>query len=229
MIIAEKSWGLQERNLIEKNRMKLDKYKNIAFWPITFASLVFLFIFCSVNFHTDFATSNETLFTVLSYVVWIVFIVDYVLMLTFSENRLQFLREHWIHLIVVFLPFLRILRLALLILMMTNLFGNLKNRILVSVPVYASITAALFILLASASVFDAEYLVEGSNIKTIEDSIWWSVVTIFTVGYGDRYPVTSEGRLIGAGLMVAGIAIVGSVTATLAAWIISQIRTRDNS
>lgn len=112
---------------------------------------------------------------------------------------------------------------------MTNLFGNLKNRILVSVPVYASITAALFILLASASVFDAEYLVEGSNIKTIEDSIWWSVVTIFTVGYGDRYPVTSEGRLIGAGLMVAGIAIVGSVTATLAAWIISQIRTRDNS
>ena len=207
--------------------MELEKYKNLAFWPITIASLGFLFIFCSTNFHTSLANKYEELFSILSYFIWIMFILDYLLMFTFSEAKLQFVKSHWVHLIVVFLPFLRILRLALIIFLMTNLFGNLKNRILVSVPVYASITATLFILLASASVFDAEYLVDESNIKTIEDSIWWSVVTIFTVGYGDRYPVTSEGRLIGAGLMIAGIAIVGSVTATLAAWIISQIRSNE--
>jgi voltage-gated potassium channel len=64
------------------------------------------------------------------------------------------------------------------------------------------------------------YLIEskspGANIITAEDSIWYTFVTITTVGYGDRYPVTTAGRLIGMVIMVAGVGLFGTLTGYLA-------------
>jgi voltage-gated potassium channel len=54
--------------------------------------------------------------------------------------------------------------------------------------------------------------------------LWWALTTIATVGYGDRYPVTGQGRLVAAGLMVAGIAVLGVVTASIASWLIEKVR-----
>lgn len=50
------------------------------------------------------------------------------------------------------------------------------------------------------------------------------MVTVSTVGYGDRYPVTGQGRLIGVGLMLAGVALLGVVTAAIASWLIERVR-----
>jgi voltage-gated potassium channel len=58
-----------------------------------------------------------------------------------------------------------------------------------------------------------------SNIRTAEDALWWSYTTITTVGYGDRYPVTSEGRIIGVMLMTVGVGIFGTYTAIISSWI----------
>lgn len=55
-----------------------------------------------------------------------------------------------------------------------------------------------------------------SNIKTAEDAIWWAFVTITTVGYGDRFPVTTEGRIIAALLMTAGVGLFGTFTGFIA-------------
>jgi voltage-gated potassium channel len=211
----------------EKIDMNLDRYKEIAFWPITFVSILFLFIFCATNFKFPIAENNESIFRWLNLAVWAIFVVDFILMLLLSTDKKIFIKHHWFHLIVVLVPFLRSLRIALLILMLMNVISKLKNRILISISVYASVTAALFVLLGAASVYNAEIANGSANIKTREDAFWWAIVTIFTVGYGDRYPVTSEGRLIGSGLMIAGIAIVGSITATFAGWIISQIKTNE--
>ncbi len=57
-----------------------------------------------------------------------------------------------------------------------------------------------------------------SNIRTAEDAIWWSITTITTVGYGDKYPVTTEGRLIAALLMGAGVGLFGVLSGLLASW-----------
>jgi voltage-gated potassium channel len=59
-----------------------------------------------------------------------------------------------------------------------------------------------------------------SNIKTAEDAIWWAFATITTVGYGDRYPVTSEGRFVATILMCAGVGLFGTFSGFLAAWFI---------
>ena len=53
--------------------------------------------------------------------------------------------------------------------------------------------------------------------------MWWSLVTITTIGYGDLAPVTAVGRCAAVLLMVGGVALAGVVTATLASWVISLV------
>ena len=79
------------------------------------------------------------------------------------------------------------------------------------------------LMLGSIAVLDAEQDAEGANITTYGDALWWAMTTVTTVGYGDHFPVTFEGRLIAAVLMLVGIALVGVVTAALAAWLVESI------
>ena len=60
------------------------------------------------------------------------------------------------------------------------------------------------------------------NIKTAEDAIWWTMTTITTVGYGDKFPITSIGRLIGILTMLVGIGLFGTYTAFIASWFVSN-------
>ncbi len=63
-------------------------------------------------------------------------------------------------------------------------------------------------------------LVEGdlpaSTVRSWGDALWWSLTTVTTTGYGDHVPVTTTGRLIGAGVMVSGVAVIGAVAAIVA-------------
>ncbi|HEX2836106.1 MAG TPA: potassium channel family protein [Thermoanaerobaculia bacterium] len=60
-----------------------------------------------------------------------------------------------------------------------------------------------------------------SNIRTADDAVWWAFATITTVGYGDRYPVSTEGRFVAAMLMTAGVGLFGAFSAALAAWFLA--------
>jgi len=60
----------------------------------------------------------------------------------------------------------------------------------------------------------------GSNINNGVDALWWSFVTITTVGYGDYYPVTTGGRIIAALLMTAGVGLFGTFTGFISSWFV---------
>uniref|UniRef100_UPI0013DEA46B potassium channel family protein n=3 Tax=Bacteria TaxID=2 RepID=UPI0013DEA46B len=77
-------------------------------------------------------------------------------------------------------------------------------------------------------ILDVERHADGATIVSFGDALWWALVTITTVGYGDLTPVTETGRLIAAGVMISGIALLGVVTATIASWIIDQVGRRDD-
>jgi voltage-gated potassium channel len=84
-----------------------------------------------------------------------------------------------------------------------------------SLKMLLAICAILVVVLATL-VWRFESVHAGSPIHTPADAIWWSIVTLFTVGYGDLYPKTIEGRIFAIGLMLVGIALFGWITASLA-------------
>jgi len=84
----------------------------------------------------------------------------------------------------------------------------------------AALVALLLIVSTSVAMLTVETAPE-SNIKTAEDAIWWALTTITTVGYGDRYPVTPEGRIVAGILMAAGVGLVGVFSGFLAAWFLT--------
>ena len=83
----------------------------------------------------------------------------------------------------------------------------------------AIIVAVLMIIFCSITILQVERLPE-SNITTAGDALWWAFVTITTVGYGDHYPITLEGRLIAAVLMTTGVGLFGTFTAFVASWFV---------
>lgn len=81
----------------------------------------------------------------------------------------------------------------------------------------ASLLALLLVIVSSIAVLHFE-TTRDANIHTAEDAVWWSFATITTVGYGDRYPVTPEGRFVAIVLMCAGVGLFGILSGFLAAW-----------
>lgn len=90
-----------------------------------------------------------------------------------------------------------------------------------------SILAVLLVILSSIAILQVEDD-PNSNIKTAEDAIWWSYVTITTVGYGDKFPVTTEGRFIACMLMTAGVGLFGTFTAYVASWFVEGKKRDEN-
>lgn len=85
----------------------------------------------------------------------------------------------------------------------------------------AALLSTLFVISASIAILHLEKSVPGANITTAEDALWWACTTITTVGYGDRYPVSSEGRVVAALLMLAGVGLFGTLAGCVAAWFLS--------
>jgi voltage-gated potassium channel len=85
----------------------------------------------------------------------------------------------------------------------------------------ASLLALLLVIVCSIAELHFE-TTHDANIRTAEDAVWWAFATITTVGYGDRYPVTPEGRFVAVVLMCAGVGLFGTLSGFLAAWFLGS-------
>ncbi|HVG23359.1 MAG TPA: ion transporter [Thermoanaerobaculia bacterium] len=101
--------------------------------------------------------------------------------------------------------------------MITKLLVRHKGQ---STAVAAALLALFLIIGCSAAILRFEDAPDA-NIKTADDAVWWAFTTITTVGYGDRYPMSGEGRFIAALLMTAGVGLFGAFSAALAAWFLA--------
>jgi voltage-gated potassium channel len=190
---------------------------------MTILAVIFLVAFIVESFRLPIAIANPGLFSSINLGLWLIFLVDYLVMLYLAENKKIFVKNHVLDLVLVLFPFLRPLRALRLIILIERAFTGFQQKLYVNIPIYIGFAATLLIFLGGAILFSVEVDSPEANIKTPQDALWWAAVTVTTVGYGDKYPVTGEGRLIAVGLMITGIAVVGTVTASLAAWIVEKV------
>jgi voltage-gated potassium channel len=150
--------------------------------------------------------------------IWVLFAADLAIRVYLAERKLQWLARHPIDVLTVAMPMLRPLRILRVftaghsLLTRRGGLGQSGLAILVS--------AAVLVLVGALAVLDAERDAPGAIIVTFGDALWWSVTTVTTVGYGDLYPVSAQGRLVATMLMIVGISVIGVVTATVAAWFV---------
>jgi voltage-gated potassium channel len=95
---------------------------------------------------------------------------------------------------------------------------NIVTRRAQSVLLVVLLAAIIVFEVSSILVLRAENASPDANILTAYDALWWGYVTMATVGYGDRYPVTDAGRLVGIAVMTVGVAIFSVLTSFLADW-----------
>jgi len=202
----------------------VDRFERRTEWPLAILALVFLVAYAWPILDPSLGPGWKHACTLTALVIWALFAAEFLCRLVLSDRRGAYALKHIPDLLMVALPVLRPLRLLrfLVLLRMINRRATVSLRGRVVVYIVASATLVLFI--AALAMLDAERGHPNANISTFGDALWWAVSTMSTVGYGDLYPTTSDGRYIGAGLMIAGIALLGAVTASIAAWQIAQVR-----
>jgi voltage-gated potassium channel len=164
--------------------------------------------------------------------ICVFFLFDFSVRFYQAENKLKFMRWGWIDIVssIPAVDFLRVGRTFRLIRLLRVLRAFRSIRHLVrhifrnrAVGTFTTVTviAVLMVIFSAIAILQVEDD-PNSNIKTAEDAIWWSYVTITTVGYGDRYPVTTEGRIIAAFLMTTGVGLFGTFAGFVASWFVAE-------
>ena len=192
-----------------------------------------IYVLCALIIDTAFDLPIETsrLLNYIDLAICIFFFIEFCIRFFKSQNKSKFMLWGWVDLIssIPMIGVLRVGRIFRLIRLLriirafrstnklvNHLFINKVEGTFISV---VSI-AVLLLIFCSIAILQVE-TVPNSNIKTAEDAIWWAYVTITTVGYGDKFPVTTEGRLIAAILMTAGVGLFGTFTAYVSSWFLN--------
>lgn len=172
--------------------------------------------------------------SVINVFLTIIFLIDFLYRLfSASSKRHYFFRDWgWADLLAS-IPALRILRLFRIFkaYRLLRKYGakNIANQLLkhrADSMFYVVIFAVIVVIEGGAFlVLTFERSITDANIQTASDAIWWACVTITTVGYGDHYPVTNAGRLVGIAIMGMGVALIG----TLAGFIANKLLAPDTS
>lgn len=209
---------------------------NIFLLILTILSLVIM-----VAMFLPLDDSTIGLLQVYDNLICVIFLTDFFLRLRAAPKKSDYLIKErgWLDLLgsipslglgFKYSGLLRLARLSRLTRIVRLLRGENKRRLIADVgknrSQYAGLVTVLttLIILSSASVLVLEF--EGrspdSNIKSGSDAFWYSIVTITTVGYGDRYPVTTGGRITAMFIMVTGVGIIGALASMLSSVLVGS-------
>ena len=170
-----------------------------------------------------------------NWAIWAIFVAELAFILTVAPRKKAALKAHWLDVLIIvltsplfgrFLASLRLVRLARLIRLL-RLTAILTRAIRREQALTTGATFRLVALLTLVIVVvsgSVEALVDSGDFPSTWDGIWWAVVTVTTVGYGDQVPTTVAGRTIAMVVMLFGIGFLSVLTATIASRFIKTDR-----
>ena len=177
--------------------------------------------------------------------IWIIFLLEYVHLFILSGNKKEYFLNHKIELFIVlvsipFVPpglessrFLRFIRLPRLLRLFQLFrlaavlakFGTAIKTIFNSRGLRFIVYATIFLIIFFGFLF---YIAEP-EVETFTDGIWWALVTITTVGYGDITPYTALGRIVASSLMILGIGFIATITAAVSTYFLSNFGDKETT
>jgi voltage-gated potassium channel len=149
-------------------------------------------------------------------VVWFFFAVEYFVQLSLAKDKKKYFRSNLLDFAAVALPVLPLLRAVRALVAVTSSSRKTSSSLGRDVTTSVIVLALATWFIAGLAVTDAERGYPGANIEGVGDGWWWALTTMSTVGYGDQYPVSTAGRIVGVALMIMGVALLGTITAMLA-------------
>lgn len=196
---------------------------------LTLLAVVFLVAYSYPAFVSQVSPEIQNLIDIVQWICWGAFVLDLMFGILNAQSKKEYLLKHPLEIASSLLPFLRPLRLMRVI-----SFGGLAiQKVAIgrqfAITLKVAITTLFVAYISAVQITISERMVEGSNIKNFGDGLWWAMTTVTTVGYGDKFPVTTEGRFLAVALMIMGISLVGVITASVAAWFvkISDVESRN--
>ncbi len=202
----------------------VDRIERVTKYPMALLGMAWLII-AIVVLTTDLNGSASILLVGTLFLLWAILLVEYLVRLAITPDRRGYLTRRWAEPATVVVPPLQgwhlvgIERTSLLL----HEGGLRVEAILKHHSLFrVLIAAAATLILGAWLVLLFEENAKGSSIHSYPDALWWAIVTVTTVGYGDRYPVTEGGRTVATILMLLGIGLIGVLTATVASVFIKE-------
>lgn len=210
-------WGTQQDN---------GKVLLSPAWEVFILGVSLLSVFNLVVIMLQRDPVLDMVFVIMDSIFTLVFLTDVVRRLTVADRRRAYLvhGRGWIDVLAAF-PLLRVLQLFRIVHMLGILgrlggpgrafkafFSNKAAGGLLSVLLVALLVMEFGALL----MFAVEHDAPGTTFKSAQDAVWFVLVTMSTVGYGDVYPVTDAGRVVGSFIIVVGVGVFGTLTGFLA-------------
>lgn len=206
---------------------KKTKIYNTIICVLAVISVVFALI--------DFVKGLTPVQSICDNIIYFIFVVDYVVRLSVSKDRKDFIKSNVFDLIAIipFNSFFRIFR-TFKIFRLTKIFkftkivklakiGSLVARCLSKAKSFLNTNGFKYVLVASASsVVLASVIMTYVEQMSFTDALWWSFVTTTTVGYGDLSPATGVGRVVASVLMLVGIGLIGSLTSSITSFFLNN-------
>lgn len=193
--------------------------------PLVVLGVAFIVAYSIIVLLPDLPSTPHLILNAVLIVTWVVFIIDIIvrIALTPHGDRWHFIGTHPVDVLSALLPVFRAFRVLVLLHEVPYLQRRSGAAVRTNIVIYALIYAVMFVYFISLATLAAERDAPGATITSFGEAIWWAVVTVATVGYGDTYPITLPGRLYAVLLMAGGIAIVGTASATIISLINERI------
>lgn len=204
-----------------RSEVAMAKWESVSAIPLAALALAYLALY-AIEVLGDWEQSVFLDFVLVSDIIWGIFIVDFLARFFMSHHKGQFMKRNIVEFISLLLPMFRAFRMFRVVIAL-GFIARVAQSLQARISVYLGLILPLLIFTCSLGVYDAEHKVAGANILTYGDSLWWSFVTVTTIGYGDYFPVTFEGRSIAVLLMLSGIALVSVITVTFASWFLGRL------
>ena len=207
--------GKIQRPDISQREALLLRIERITEAPLLILSFVMIPLLIG-PFFWELSPQEENLFLTLDSFIWALFAVDLSIKTAIAPHRLPYIRRHWLEVLVVVVPFFRPLRIIRIFIFGSRAWLGFRRLVHVDFLLVYGIGLVIIASTVMASVEGGE----RASINSFADALWWAVVTITTVGYGDMVPVTVAGKAMATVLMLGGVAFFSGVTANLASFLV---------